>query len=264
MDSRADDHRNQSDQAEPAQAPLPSALRSTLEEFLGYDGITTVEDWANAIKTTFGNPALTLDDLCFVDATSPHQAVMDGTVHDFACFYDAMILSALTDRQVQIRTASPFGETIRARCDDQTVGVDPPTAICSFGIERDAVPAEPGNPTLEDGYTAMCPYVRAFPTDRAYRFWAVGVPATSIALSVSDGLAFAERLVRSCSATGLQQFVEEVALGALEMFRNRAGIKVQRVSDVRSRYIAGHLIETQVVGRLDDLSLSVSQGVHRI
>lgn len=196
MNPTDDAHRNLSHHGNPKRATLPDELRSTLEEFLAYDGIATVTDWVDAIKETFGNPALTQDDLCYTEGTSPHRAILDGTVHNFSCCYDAMILSALTDRPVQIATVSPSGATIRAWCDEHTVDVDPSGAICSFGIERDPPQTKPGNPTLEDGYSAMCPYVRMFPSDQDYRNWAMDVPASTIALPVSDGMAFADQLVR--------------------------------------------------------------------
>ncbi|AUX07828.1 alkylmercury lyase [Halalkaliarchaeum desulfuricum] len=113
-----------------------------------------------------------------------------------ACFYDAVILAALSDREVDIRTESPDGTVIEARAvgSDQLT-VTPGGAVFSFGIDEGVNPPPDGGPTLEQGYAAICPYVKAFPSREAYRRWAETVPAATVAMPLSGATELAGELV---------------------------------------------------------------------
>jgi alkylmercury lyase len=175
---------------------LPESLQAALEAFVGDAKIQTLGDWATVVRERTGGGAITVDDLCATTESTPHWGVVDGDRQHYACFYDAVVLAALTDSHVEIRTESPDGTVIEAEATpDGAITVTPSTTVVSFGIDPAA--AESGaerDPTHADAYTAICPYVRAFPTRDAYADWAVTVDAPTIALPLTDATTLAHAL----------------------------------------------------------------------
>lgn len=179
----------------PLDEPLPADLQVALGRFLGTDSVETLREWTRSVREIAGDGALTADALCHTPNETPHRGVMDGETYHFECFYDAVILAAIADEPVEIRTESPQGVAVQARAAGTTVlDVEPPDAVFSFGIDRHVDPPGEEEPSLQTGYESICPNVRAFPTADAYRAWAGTVPAPTVALPLADGTALAASL----------------------------------------------------------------------
>lgn len=180
------------------EAELPPELQADLGRFLGRESVETVGEWADGVRAHVGGGSITIDELCLADDETEHWGAVDGERYYFACFYDAVILAPLTEQPVDIRTKSPGGAVVEARAvgtDELTV--EPATAAFSFGID-DAVasPSDADGPSLERGYAAICPYVRAFPSRDAYDLWARSVPASTVAMPLAGATDLAAALVR--------------------------------------------------------------------
>ncbi|TYL37904.1 alkylmercury lyase [Natronococcus pandeyae] len=179
------------------EAQLPEELQAALGRFLGTEPVETLGDWTTAVRRLAGDGSITLEELCLSEEPTDHWALVDGERYDFACFYDAVILAGLTDRPVDIRTKSPGGTVIEARAiGTSELTVAPREAVFSFGIDASVEPPSDGEPSLEQGYAAICPYVKAFPDRTAYERWATTVPAATVAMPLSGATEFATQLVR--------------------------------------------------------------------
>lgn len=182
--------------SDPLNAELPPGVRSTLGRFLGTDGVETLDEWAEALRQHADGDAITVADLCVTDEPTPHRGATDGRTYHFACFYDAVILAAIEDRPVEIRTESPAGAVVEARSvGTEGLTVDPPGAVFSFGIDEAVDPPGEGGPSFERGYAAICPYVRAFADRDAYERWAAEVPAATVAMPLAGATDLAAALV---------------------------------------------------------------------
>ncbi|MDG5819494.1 organomercurial lyase [Natronococcus sp. A-GB7] len=180
------------------EAELPPELRSALGRFLGVESVETLGEWASEVRNRTGGGSITVDDLCLTDEETVHRGTVGDERYQFACFYDAVILAALADRPVDIRTKSPEGTVIEARAvGTEELTVRPSEAVFSFGID-DAVasPADGEDPSLERGYAAICPYVNAFPTRAVYEEWASNVTAATVAMPLEGATDLAAELVR--------------------------------------------------------------------
>lgn len=177
-------------------AELPEELASRLGRFLGTDSIDTLGGWVAAVRYHVDGSSITIDELCTTDEETDHWGVVDGEKYHFVCFYDAVILAALVEEPVGIRTTSPDGAVIEAHAvgtDELTV--TPEDAVFSIGIDNDVAPPEEDGPHIEDGYAAMCPYVKAFPTREAYEEWAASVDAATVAMPLDGATELAAGLV---------------------------------------------------------------------
>lgn len=182
----------------PLDAQLPPDIRSALGRFLGVESVDTLGAWARAVRHRVDGEAIGIDELCITDERTPHWGIIDGERYYFACFYDAVILAAIRDRPVDVRTESPEGTPIEARAvGSDELAVTPEEAVFSFGIDDRIEPSPEEGPTLEEGYAAICPYVRAFPGTNAYRRWAETVPAATVALPLSGTTELAAILVEN-------------------------------------------------------------------
>lgn len=199
-DPRATDRENNTDnlidEGDVLDAQLPDELRSALGHFVGSDSIDTLREWTSGIRSHTGGGAIDSEQLCHTDTESEHWGEVGKERYYFQCFYDAVILAAIEERPVDIRTVSPDGTVVEA----QAVGsvellITPKETVFSFGIELDAYERSSGSPTLQDGYAAICPYVRAFPDHTAYEQWAETVPATTVALPLAGATDVARALV---------------------------------------------------------------------
>lgn len=177
-------------------AELPSAVRSTLGRFIGAESVDTLGEWAGAIRQQTGGGPISEDDLCFTNEERSHWGTVDGERHYFACFYDAVILAAISERPVDIHTESPDGTVIEARAvGEDELTVEPSGAVFSLGIDETVDAPPEGGPTLEESYAAICPYVKAFPDASAYEEWATTVPAATVAMELDGATEFAAALV---------------------------------------------------------------------
>lgn len=176
---------------------LPSDLRDRLEAFLNADSVETLSDWGEIIRDATESDAIGVADLCHTSGQSSHYGVTDGERYDFACFYDAVVLAALEDTQVDVHTESPEGTTIEASVDeDGTVSASPTGAVFSLGVSETASGPDEGRPSNEQMYAAVCPYVRAFPDVAAYEAWATDVDAATVALPLDGATGFAAYLAK--------------------------------------------------------------------
>lgn len=176
------------------EATLPDDVRAAMERFVGDASVVTLEDWVAALRERTGG-SIDTDDLCHADGETAHWGELDGARHYFQCFYDAVALAELASEPVEIQTTSPDGTVIEARATgDGDVTPTPSTAVVSFGVATDGASAA-DEPTLEDAYAAICPWVKAFPTRSAYEQWAARTPAATVGMPLSAATGVATGLV---------------------------------------------------------------------
>ncbi|MFT4946868.1 MAG: alkylmercury lyase [Natronomonas sp.] len=172
-------------------------MRQTLGRFLGRESVPTLGELAAEIRDTVGGE-LGVDDLCSTERRTAHWAVRDGERQDFLCFYDAVILAALSEGPVEIHTESPGGTMIEAHAvGTDSLDVTPGEAVFSIGVAKSAGLAGEGEPNLADAYEAVCPYVKAFPDADSYRRWAETVPAATVGLELDGATEFAAALTEA-------------------------------------------------------------------
>lgn len=180
----------------PLQEPLPRDLQVALGRLLGEGPIERLDEWIEIARRHTGGGGIDIDDLCHVAEASGHWATVDGDRYDFLCFYDAVILAALVDEPVEIRTESPGGTVIEAiAAGTEELQVTPAGAVFSFGVAESVEPPADGSPSTADVYAAICPYVRAFPNGVAYHRWADRVPAATVGMPLEGATELAARLV---------------------------------------------------------------------
>lgn len=184
----------------PLDTELPRELRLALGRFLGADSVDTLGEWATEVRQQISGGSISIDELCLTDGATEHWGSVEGERYHFACFYDAVILAALSDRPADVRTKSPDGTVIQARVVGSTgLTVTPEETVFSFGIGEAVEPPSDDGPTLERGYAALCPYVKAFPDPDAYERWAEHVPAATIAMPLAGATGLAAELVSESS-----------------------------------------------------------------
>lgn len=173
-------------------AALPADVGDAFGRFLGED-VATLGDIAAAIREASGGGALVVDDLCHAGAPTPHRATVGDETYYFECFYDGVVLAALRDEPVEIRTESPAGAEIElTMAPNGTVDATPTDAVLSFGIASDVEPPAHDDPPVDEAaIQAICPYVKAFATRRSYESWAAGVDAATVGAPLADGASFA-------------------------------------------------------------------------
>lgn len=177
-------------------AELPADVRAGLGRILGVESVATLADWIAEIRQFTGGDAISINDLCHANAETGHWGEMGGDRYHFLCFYDAVILAALADRPVDIRTESPDGAVVTATAAGTgDLTVTPEEAVFSFGIDDGVEPPADGEPTPADIYAAVCPYVRAFPDPDAYEAWAERVSAATIGMPLRGATDVAAGLV---------------------------------------------------------------------
>lgn len=132
---------------------------------------------------------------CLVDEPTDNWGTKNGTRYYFQCFYDAVILAALTEEPVDVRTKSPDGAIIEVSAmGSDHLTVSPPDAVFSFGIENGTQPPGPDGPSHAAIYEANCPYVRAFPDREAYERWVATVSASTIVTAPEGAIEIAARI----------------------------------------------------------------------
>ena len=177
----------------PVDATLPDDLQRVLGRFLGVAPVKTLGAFATALGQQAGG-SLGVEDLCHADEPTGHRGVTDEATYHFRCFYDAVVLAALVDAPVDIRTETPDGAVVEARAAEGEITATPATAVVSFGIARDVAPPGEDGPRLDAAYRNICPFVRAFPDREQYAAWATTVPAATVGFRLTDAAAFADRL----------------------------------------------------------------------
>lgn len=177
-------------------AELPDELRTRLGRLIGDTSVTTFADWVSEIRRFTGGGAISIEDLCHSTTETEHWGEMGGERYHFLCFYDAVILAALADQPVDIRTTSPDGTVISATAvGTEDLGVTPEDAVFSFGIDDEVEAPDDGEPSPADIYAAVCPYVRAFPGPSAYETWAQRVSAATVGMPLDGATEVAAALV---------------------------------------------------------------------
>jgi len=184
------------DEADVLDAQLPDELRSALGRFVGREPIDTLGEWAAEIRRLTGGGAIDVEQLCHADAETEHWGEVGDRRYYFQCFYDAVILAAVEERPVDVHTVSPGGAVVEARAvGSDELSVAPDGAVFSLGIQVDAHERSGGDPTLQDGYAAICPYVRAFPDREAYERWADTGPVATVGMALAGATEVASALV---------------------------------------------------------------------
>lgn len=192
---RRDDTDYWSDEAAVLNARLPDELRSALGRFAGVESVDTLGEWTSEIRRRTDGRALDVDQLCHADAETDHWGEVGDERYYFRCFYDAVVLAAIEERPVEVHTESPGGSVIEARAvGSEVLSVTPEDAVFSFGIDPDADERSGSTPTLQDGYAAICPYVKAFPDREAYEQWSETVPVATVATPLAGATAVARAL----------------------------------------------------------------------
>lgn len=175
---------------------LPADVQEALGAVVGRDSVQTLAEWVRIVRNHTDGDSIAIEDLCHATASTPHRGTVDGETHHFVCFYDAVVLAALVDGEVRIRTQSPGGIVITATAvGREHLHVEPPEAVFAFGVSTDATLVRDAEPTMGDVYAAVCPYVQAFPTKRAYQEWDAEVSAATVAMPLAGATHIAEALV---------------------------------------------------------------------
>ncbi len=178
------------------EAELPDDVGVRLGRLLGGSPVETLGDWVAEVRRHTGGGSIAVEELCHADTDTPHWGEFDGHTYHFRCFYDAVILSALVDDPVDVRTESPGGAVIEAEAvGTDSLRVTPEEAVFSFGVDEYVDPPTDENPSNEDVYSAVCPYVRAFPDVAAHEEWLESVPAATVVLPLSGATDVAAALV---------------------------------------------------------------------
>ncbi|QRV16915.1 alkylmercury lyase [Haloterrigena salifodinae] len=177
------------------ETPLPSDVQAGLGRLLGEGPIETLDEWVAEVRRRT-NGSIAVDDLCHADEETAHWGEIGVERYYFRCFYDAVVLSALAERPVAIRTESPDGTKIEV-CAEGTsdLTVVPETAAVSFGVDETVSPPSDGDPSHADVYAAVCPFVRAFPERESYDRWANAVPAATVAMPLEGATELAAALL---------------------------------------------------------------------
>jgi alkylmercury lyase len=174
---------------------LPDDLATAVREFYGVGQVETLADFVDASRAVAGGD-ITVEQLCHADRETPHRATAGADTYHFECFYDGIALAHLRSEPADVRTESPSGTTIEIEVSgDGTVDVTPEGAVMTFGIAPDA--ALDRDPTTEDVYGAVCPWVRAFPSREAYEGWAAATDAATVGLPLAAGTPVAAALTEA-------------------------------------------------------------------
>lgn len=182
------------------EADLPDDVQRLLGRLLGEASVETLGEWIGAVRRHTGGGPISTEQLCHSGTRTPHWGELRGTRYHFSCFYDAVILSALVDEPVDVRTESPDGAVVVAEAiGTDALDVSPETAVFSFGVDEAVAPPEEDGPSEVDVYAAVCPYVRAFPHPDAYLRWADDVPAATVAMSLPGATDVAAALTEPAS-----------------------------------------------------------------
>lgn len=175
---------------------LPGNIQTALGRLLGDSAVETLGDWIAEVRSRTGGGQIKLGDLCHSGTATPHWGEMAGERYHFRCFYDAVVLAALADQPVDIRTESPDGVVITARAaGSEELTVTPDDAVLSFGVDDRVTQQLDADLSAETVYSAVCPFVRAFPHPNAYYRWAESVPAVTITMPLSGATELASALV---------------------------------------------------------------------
>jgi len=175
---------------------LPEDVQDSLEGFLQGASVQTLGDWVEEVRAGTGGGAIAVEDLCHEEEDTGHWGEIDGERYHFTCFFDAVVLAALTAERVEIVSESPEGTEVEATVDENgELTVDPPGTLVSFGVLTTAGSVPEGEPTREDVYASVCPVVKAFPSPGAYEEWSRTVPAATVAMPLFDATAIAAALV---------------------------------------------------------------------
>lgn len=182
---------------EPLEATLPEDVDAAFGRLLGGDPIPTLGAWAERMRQGVDETdGIGIENLCHADGETAHWGEVDGERYHFICFYDAVVLAALTDGAVDVRTESPEGTVVEAHAvgtDELTVS--PEGTMFSIGVADDIEAPADGDLTNADIYAAVCPYVKAFPSVDAYERWAEDVAAATVAMPLSGATELAAALV---------------------------------------------------------------------
>lgn len=177
-------------------ADLPDDVGILLGRLLGDEPVETLSGWIAEVQRHTGGGSITVDDLCHADTETLHWGEIHGETYHFRCFYDAVVLAALVDEPVDVRTESPDGAVIEAyAAGTDDLRVTPEVAVFSFGVDETVDPPNDGEPSNSAVYSAVCPYVRAFPDTATYEKWAESVPAATVAMPLSGATDVAAALV---------------------------------------------------------------------
>lgn len=175
---------------------LPRDVQEALGSLVGDEPVETMDDWVDEARDWVGG-AISVEDLCHADGETEHWGDLGEERYHFVCVYDAVALAALADESVDIRTKSPYGTVIEARAaGTDELAVSPSDAVFSVGVSDGVEPPEDGTPSISDVYSAVCPYVKAFPDRETYENWAATVPAATVAMPLSGATGLAAELVR--------------------------------------------------------------------
>lgn len=137
-----------------------------------------------------------LETLC-TTAQSSHRARFGQETQHYQCAQDAFIVPFLTEDvdSVSIETQCPTsGERIEIDVSSDSVSVDPPSAVMSFGVATAVDPPSRDEASPVRIYELICPYGHAFVSEDAYEEWAAETCAYTMQTSLADTLELARAL----------------------------------------------------------------------
>lgn len=185
------------DQRPVMHVPFPDQMAANMQRIFD-EPVDSFAAMIAAMQTVTDGATIAVEELCHVDNESAHVAETAGDTYNFKCFYDGIALAYLVDEPVTVWTESPTGDLIEiAASPDGDIDVTPSGAVMSFGVTTDpTIPAEE-EPTVDELYGAICPFVKAFETRADYERWASDVAATTVGLPVAAGMPVAAALTGS-------------------------------------------------------------------
>lgn len=178
---------------------IPAVLAENLRIALALDDRPdTFGAWVDAMAEITEREGIDVDleTLC-TTATSTHRARFGETTQHYQCAQDAFIVPFLAEDidRVSIETECPTtGETIEIDVSAETVSVDPPTAVMSFGVTTAVDPPSGESTSPVRIYELICPYGHAFVSAEAYEEWAAETRAYTMRTSMEDTLELARAL----------------------------------------------------------------------
>lgn len=187
---------------------VPRPLGEGLRRLLALDARPrTFGDYVDAMAALVETDGFAVDltSLCTTD-DSPHRATFLGETHQYHCPLDAFVVPFLAEEppEVRVRTVCPVtDDRVTFTVTPSTIDSQPADAVLSFGVATDALsrsnegqrPSD-GDPNPALAYRCVCPYSKAFTSQRAYGRWARDVDAYTTTISTADVLGLASALGR--------------------------------------------------------------------
>ena len=175
-------------------ARLPVGVANSMSAFFG-ESIDTFDDFVSVVRRVGGDGGIAVSELCQTSEETPHYAETAAETYNFLCFYDGVALAHLVEEPAEIHTESPAGTPIEMRASpEEGIQIDQSDAVMSFGVAGGDETRPKEDPTAQDIYSAICPYVKAFPSREEYQDWARDIGPATVGIPLEAGVPIAAAL----------------------------------------------------------------------